>query len=124
MKIFISGIAGFLGSHMALKLINEGHEVVGNDSLIGGYIDNVPKEATFYQYDCTNRNSMLKITRDVDVVLHAAATAYEGLSVFSPHFVTKNIFEDVAISKISASAFLSFRISLKSKISFTKFSFL
>ncbi|MDC3177029.1 NAD-dependent epimerase/dehydratase family protein [Pelagibacteraceae bacterium] len=102
MKIFISGIAGFLGSHMASRLINEGHEVVGNDSLIGGYIDNVPKEATFYQYDCTNRNSMLKITKDVDVVLHAAATAYEGLSVFSPHFVTKNIFEATS-SILSAS---------------------
>ena len=92
MKIFISGIAGFLGSHIAEKLLSDGHEVVGNDTLIGGYIDNVPSGAEFYQYDCINRNSMLKITKNVDVVLHAAATAYEGLSVFSPHFITKNIF--------------------------------
>ena len=102
MKIFISGIAGFLGSHMADKFIKDGHHVVGTDSLIGGYLDNVPVEAEFYQYDCVNRNSMLKITKGVDIVLHAAATAYEGFSVFSPHFVTKNIFEATS-SLLSAS---------------------
>ena len=42
MKIFISGIAGFLGSHLADQFINDGHHVVGCDSLIGGELDNVP----------------------------------------------------------------------------------
>lgn len=45
---------------------------------------------------------MLKITKNADIVLHAAATAYEGLSVFSPHFITKNIF-DATSSLLSAS---------------------
>ena len=39
MKIFITGIAGFLGSHLADRMIALGHEVCGNDTLIGGYID-------------------------------------------------------------------------------------
>ena len=91
MKIFVSGIAGFLGSHLAETFINDGHQVVGCDSLIGGELDNVPPEAEFYQYDCCYRNSMLKITKDCDLVYHAAATAYEGLSVFSPHLITQNI---------------------------------
>ena len=43
MKIFISGIAGFLGSHLADQFISDGHEVVGCDSLIGGELDNVPE---------------------------------------------------------------------------------
>ena len=34
---------------------------------------------------------MLKITKGCDLVYHAAATAYEGLSVFSPHLITQNI---------------------------------
>ena len=34
---------------------------------------------------------MLKITKGCDIVYHAAATAYEGLSVFSPHLITQNI---------------------------------
>ena len=36
---------------------------------------------------------MNKVLKNIDVVIHCAATAYEGLSVFSPSFVTKNIFE-------------------------------
>ena len=52
MKIFITGIAGFLGSHLANRMIALGHTVAGNDTLIGGYIDNVPKQAEFYQIDC------------------------------------------------------------------------
>ena len=91
MKIFISGIAGFLGSHLADVFISEGHHVVGCDSLIGGELDNVPPEAEFYQYDCCFRNSMLKITKNCDLIYHTAATAYEGLSVFSPHLITQNI---------------------------------
>jgi len=91
MKVFISGIAGFLGSHLADQFINDGHHVIGCDSLIGGELDNVPEKAEFYQYDCCFRNSMLKITQGCDLVYHTAATAYEGLSVFSPHLIANNI---------------------------------
>lgn len=99
--VFISGIAGFLGSHLAEYMIAEGHKVVGCDSLIGGYLDNVPPEADFYQYDCNFHNSMVKITKGVDTVFHAAATAYEGLSVFSPYLITKNIV-DPTVSLVTA----------------------
>ena len=90
-KIFISGVAGFLGSHLAEYFIKKGHYVAGCDNLIGGYLDNVPQAVEFYQYDCNYLNSMVKITNNIDIIFHAAATAYEGLSVFSPFFVTKNI---------------------------------
>lgn len=93
MKVFISGLAGFLGSHLADTLLAEGHEVVGVDSLIGGNLDNVPEEAEFYQVDCRYLNSMVKYMRGCDVVYHTACTAYEGLSVFSPHLVTQNTFQ-------------------------------
>jgi len=100
-KIFITGIAGFLGSHLADAFIKRGYKVAGCDSLIGGYLDNVPDRAEFYQYDCTFLNSMRKIIKGSDIVYHCAATAYEGLSVFSPHLITKNITE-ATISVISA----------------------
>lgn len=90
-RVFISGVAGFLGSHLADHFISKGHEVVGCDSLIGGYLDNVPSQVDFHQYDCTFYNSMVKVIKDCDIVYHCAATAYEGLSVFSPYVVTKNI---------------------------------
>ena len=93
MKIFISGMAGFLGSHLADYFLQAGHEVCGNDSLIGGYLENVPDDAEFHQIDCGFLNSMVKHTRGCDIVIHAACTAYEGLSVFSPHLVTQNTFQ-------------------------------
>ena len=43
MKIYITGIAGFLGSHLAKRLKELGHEVWGNDTLILGDIENLPK---------------------------------------------------------------------------------
>ena len=42
-KILITGIAGFLGSHLSEKLISLGHTVVGIDNMVGGYKDNIPK---------------------------------------------------------------------------------
>jgi UDP-glucose 4-epimerase len=44
---------------------------------------------------------MTYIMKDCDIVIHAAATAHEGLSVFSPSFITKNIFE-ASVATISA----------------------
>lgn len=98
---FITGVAGFLGSHMAEKLLAEGHRVIGCDNLIGGYLDNVPPGVDFYTHDCGDREAMVKIMKGVDIVYHCACTAYEGLSVFSPHFITRNTF-DITASIVSA----------------------
>lgn len=92
MRIFITGVAGFLGSHLADAMLAEGHEVVGCDNLIGGYLDNVPDGVEFYQVDCNYLNTMNKIMKGVDIVYHTACTAYEGLSVFSPHLVCQNTY--------------------------------
>lgn len=91
MRIFVSGIAGFLGSHLAERLIGMGHHVVGCDTLLGGELWHVPPEAEFYQYDCRDFNAMQKISQGCELVYHCAATAYEGLSVFSPALVMDNI---------------------------------
>jgi len=101
MKIFITGVGGFLGSHLADRFISLGHSVYGNDTLLGGYVDNIDKAVTFYEVDCCDRLKMLEITKGMDIVVHAAATAHEGLSVFSPDFITKNIFQ-ASVSTISA----------------------
>ena len=101
MKIFITGIAGFLGSHLADRMLELGHTVAGNDTLIGGYIDNVPKHAEFFQIDCCDIEAMTKAMQGSDVVYHCAATAHEGLSIFSPSFITRNIFQ-ASVTTISA----------------------
>ena len=42
-KILVTGVAGFLGSHLSEHLSKLGHKVVGIDNMIGGYQDNIPK---------------------------------------------------------------------------------
>ena len=89
-KILITGIAGFLGSHLSEKLIDLGHTVVGIDNMVGGYKDNIPKDIEFHDVDCCDFQKNKKIMKNVDVVYHCAATAHEGLSVFSPYEITRN----------------------------------
>jgi UDP-glucose 4-epimerase len=82
-------------------MIQLGHTVAGNDTLIGGYVDNVPKQAEFFQIDCCDVEAMTKSMQGSDVVYHCAATAHEGLSIFSPSFITRNIFQ-ASVATISA----------------------
>ena len=91
-RVLVTGVAGLLGSHLADSLLNEGYEVIGVDNLIGGYKDNIPSGVKYTFGDTSDLDLMLKITKGVDVVFHAACTAYEGLSVFSPSLISKNTF--------------------------------
>ena len=91
MNIFISGIAGFLGSHLADAFLAQGHHVFGCDNLSGGYPENVPNGANWEVADLCDFQKTLNLTKGMDIVYHCAATAYEGLSVFSPYHVTTHI---------------------------------
>ena len=89
-RILITGVAGFLGSHLSEKLIEQGHSIVGIDNMIGGYKDNVLDKVEFHNVDCCDFAKIKKIMKNIDVVYHCAATAHEGLSVFSPYEITRN----------------------------------
>jgi len=95
MKIWITGIAGFLGSNLARELIAQGHQVTGNDNFVCGDEANIKGVTICKEVDCRNYNKMFIEFMDFkpDVVVHCAATAHEGLSSFSPSFITKNIYE-------------------------------
>lgn len=90
MKVLVTGVAGFMGSHLADEFIARGHEVLGIDNLIGGYEENVPKNVKFYKLDLDDLDSLDEAFEGVDLVVHTACTAYEGLSVFSPSLVVRN----------------------------------
>jgi UDP-glucose 4-epimerase len=90
MRVFITGMAGFLGSHLAEQFRDQGHEVCGIDNLAGGELGNVPCGVEFRALDCLERSSYLGFMAGSDVVYHCAAAAYDGLSVFSPAFVFRN----------------------------------
>ena len=89
-KILVTGVAGFLGSHLSEHLTSLGHKVIGIDNMIGGYKDNIPKEIEFHNIDCCDFPKIQKIMKGIEIVYHCAATAHEGLSVFSPYEITKN----------------------------------
>ena len=52
MRILITGVAGFIGSNLADRLIQEdGFEIVGIDNLSYGVIEQVPSKVKFYKKD-------------------------------------------------------------------------
>ena len=90
MRVLITGVAGFMGSHLADSFLDKGHQVVGIDNLIGGYAENVPARVDFHEIDLVNLELLHNPFESVDLVVHTACTAYEGLSVFSPALVVQN----------------------------------
>lgn len=108
MKVLITGVAGFMGSHLADSMLTEGHDVLGIDNLIGGYESNVPKFVNFIKEDLRNLESISPYFKGVDVVIHSACTAYEGLSVFSPSLVSENTYQ-ITANVLSAS--INFRVN-------------
>src|SRR3954468_1588779 len=96
MKVFISGVAGFLGSHLADAFTHSGDRVVGCDNMIGGDLQNLPEGIDFTEADCGDVEAMKALLADVDLVYHCGAIATEGLSVFSPAIIAKHVYENTA----------------------------
>jgi UDP-glucose 4-epimerase len=96
MKVFVSGAAGFLGSHLAEAYLHRGADVVGCDNMIGGDLQNLPEGIRFEQADCGDIETMKHLLDGADLVYHCAAIATEGLSVFSPAIIAKHVFENTA----------------------------
>ena len=87
MKLLITGGAGFIGSHLADRLLADGHEVVVLDDLSTGHVDHLNPAARFYQMDVQSPwlDELFKIERP-EAVLHQAAQASVRHSVEDPVF--------------------------------------
>ena len=91
MKIFITGIAGFLGANLAEYYLKKNFEVSGCDNLVGDTLENIDtKKIKFFEANCENLDEMTKIMKDVDIVIHSAAYPHERLSSFSPYLICKS----------------------------------
>ena len=72
MKILITGVAGFLGSHLCDKLLSEGHEVWGIDNFFRGKLENLPKHKNFKFLEIDLAQNGYDI-ENLDIVFHYAA---------------------------------------------------
>lgn len=74
MNVLVTGGAGFIGSHIVDKLINEGLDVVVVDNLSTGKLENLNDKAKFYNLDITSEQlSNIFEKEKIDVVIHQAA---------------------------------------------------
>ncbi len=104
MKVFVSGAAGFLGSHLAEASLHQGASVAGCDNLIGGDLSNLPEGIEYETADCCDVGAMTRLMQGCDLVYHCAAIATEGLSVFSPALIARNVFQNTAAMLAAAAS--------------------
>lgn len=88
-KILITGGAGFIGSHIVDRFLNEGFEVTVIDNLDTGRLKNIAhhqdnKNFHFIKGDIRDFNLVRETMKDIDVVFHEAALASVTLSVENP----------------------------------------
>ena len=83
----ITGGAGFIGSHIAHLLVENGQKVVILDNLSTGNSDNIKDistQITFIQGNITNKADFVKLPRNIDYILHLAAQISVPQSVEKP----------------------------------------
>ncbi|MEK9173139.1 MAG: NAD-dependent epimerase/dehydratase family protein [Patescibacteria group bacterium] len=71
-KILITGVAGFIGSNLARRLLEAGYSVLGLDNLAHGVETQVPKGVEFHKLDIRSRD-IFPVFKGVDFVFHLAA---------------------------------------------------
>ena len=104
MKYLVTGAAGFIGMHTCLRLLEEGHEVVGIDNLNAYYsvelkqyrLDQLLPYAnfTFIKLDISNRPAIAELfkTEQFQRVIHLAAQAGVRYSIEAPFdYVDSNL---------------------------------
>ncbi len=80
LRVFVTGAAGFIGSHMVDRLLSAGHSVVGFDNLSTGqrqFLESARAhpQFTFHQADLLDRKSLAEAMQGAELVVHFAANA-------------------------------------------------
>ena len=73
MKILVTGGAGYIGSVLVNKLIEQGHKVNVIDDLSNGFRENIDKRAIFTEGSILDKDNLNKALEGVEVVYHLAA---------------------------------------------------
>src|SRR5512141_2286198 len=97
--VLVTGIAGFIGSHVAEHCLAQGMHVVGLDDLSGGFAENVPSAARLVQGSVTDAVLVERLFREHRFrhVYHLAAYAAEGLS----HFIRRYNYQNNLVGTVN-----------------------
>tara|TARA_Y100000590_G_scaffold467253_1_gene645566 strand:- start:2021 stop:3004 length:984 start_codon:yes stop_codon:yes gene_type:complete len=92
MNVLLTGGAGYIGSHVALKLIEEGHEVSIVDNLTTGSENLIPKQASFLKCNINNKEKISNLLKNnkFDAIMHFAAFIQVEESVKNPNKYFEN----------------------------------
>jgi len=86
-KAFITGVAGFIGSHLADYLLDQGWEVHGMDNLLTGDRANINPKVIYHEGDIINKYELdyfVKNAGEIDCLFHLAAIARTLWTVDEP----------------------------------------
>lgn len=100
MKVLVTGGAGYIGSFMVKRLLDDGHSVVIADSLERGHESSVDSRATFEKGNLLDSSFIDKLFSDssFDCVMHFAAYIAVGESMQKPGlYFRDNVFTTVAL---------------------------
>lgn len=84
MNVLVTGVAGFIGSRLAARLIGDGHRVRGLDNFLTGFKENIPDGCEFVEADLRDVDAMRAATRAIELVYHQAARRSVAKSVDDP----------------------------------------
>lgn len=104
MKVLITGIAGFIGSHTAEKFLKEGWSVAGIDDYSTGNHKNVPEGVDFYCYDITEYDVMSRVIKEInpDAIVHLAAQPSLLESILYPnHDAMVNVIGTINVAMVA-----------------------
>ena len=84
MNVLITGVGGFIASHIARKFIKEGYHVIGVDDFSGGKKENVPNGVEMIEGDLANQETINKIPKNCSYILHLAGQSSGEMSFDDP----------------------------------------
>lgn len=83
-RVVITGVAGFIGAHVARRFVREGFHVVGVDDLSGGRRQNVPEGVEFIEADLSDPGISQRLPPGCRVILHLAGQSSGEISFDDP----------------------------------------